>query len=71
MQVITDDFRNAMMSTLTSMPEGTYLPAKLLCAKIGVDERYVSVITLLMQDPEFADKFESIKSKGIRSKKIA
>lgn len=68
MQVITNEFKQAVLDELNKLEDGFYLTRSMVCERIGVGEQYENVVSILMQDPEFSG-FESVKSRGIRKRK--
>lgn len=70
MNVITNEFKNAVIGQLLDLKPGFYLTREQLCLGAGVDPKFAGVVSLLMTEPEFAD-FEGVKSRGYRRKKVS
>jgi hypothetical protein len=67
MQVITSEFKNAVLGQLLDLKSGFYLTRDQLCMGAGTEIKYANLVSILMSEPEFAE-FETVKSRGIRRK---
>lgn len=70
MNVFNQEFVTAIKAKLDSLEPLAYLTREQICAAIGVDKTYVNAVSIVMQEPQFAD-YEAVKSRGIRRKKIS
>lgn len=68
MKVFTEEFVNAIEEQLNKLEPLQYLTREQLCGKMQVSAEYMNAISIVMKDERF-NKFESVKSRGIRLKK--
>lgn len=69
MQVLNPEFVQAVKNKLDKLEAGCYYSREQICISLGLDKSMVNAVTLALQDPLFAG-FESVKSRGIRAKKV-
>jgi hypothetical protein len=69
MQVFNQEFVDAVKVQLAKVQPGFYITREQVCLAVEVSGAYANAISILMAGPEFAG-YESVKSRGIRPKKI-
>ena len=69
MKVFTDEFVQAVKTKLDTLEPLQYLTREQLCLALNVSPEYMSAISIVMKDEQFSE-FESVKSRGIRRKKV-
>lgn len=69
MKIFTQEFTDAVKNVLESLEEGMYLTRENVCLKIGLTGQHSNAISILLSEPEFADHYELVKSRGIRLKR--
>jgi hypothetical protein len=67
-KVFTDEFVNAIETQLNTLEPLQYLTREQLCSKMQVSADYMNAISIVMKEERF-NRFESVKSRGIRLKK--
>ena len=66
MKIFTQEFRDAVKGALDQLEEGMYLTREHVCLKIGLTAFHANAISILLSEPEFAEDYELVKSRGIR-----
>jgi hypothetical protein len=70
MQILNPEFLTAVKGKLDKLEDGSYLTREQVCVLLGVNKDMVGAVTLALMDPMFSN-YESVKSRGIRRKKVA